>query len=190
MGGCQRRWDWRQHHSRTTATDRRLELRRSRRRQFSADANFTGGSTYTSTAPISGEPAGVPDAVYQTERNQDFTYTIAGLSPSSYHRVELHFAEIYWTLPGKRLFDVTLNGKLILDDFDVFTAAGGIHKALVKAFVIKPDSTGKITVQFTTVLDQAKLSGISIGKYLGSASGDSDGDGVADTTDAFPNDPS
>ncbi len=159
---------------------------------FGGDAYFTGGGTYGTTAPISGMPSGVSDAVYKTERNKNFSYTITGLDPSSYHRIDLHFAEIFWTQPGKRLFDVTLNDKLVLNDFDVFVAAGGINKAYVKSLVTKPDSTGKITAQFTTVLDEAKVSGIVIGKHLGNGGPtnlDSDGDGVPDATDAFPDDP-
>ncbi|RFC45504.1 MAG: Glucose/arabinose dehydrogenase, beta-propeller fold [Verrucomicrobia bacterium] len=159
---------------------------------FSGDAYFTGGGTYTSTAPISGMPTGVPDTVYKTERNKNFTYTITGLDPASYHRIDLHFAEVFWTAPAKRLFDVTLNGKLVLNDFDVFAAAGAVNKVVVKSFVTKPDSTGKITAVFTSVLDEAKLSAIVIGKHLGSGGStnlDTDGDGVPDATDAFPNDP-
>lgn len=159
---------------------------------FGGDAYFTGGGTYTSTAPISGMPTGVPDTVYKTERNKNFTYTITGLDPAAYHRIDLHFAEIFWTLPAKRLFDVTLNGKSVLKGFDIFAAAGAANKALVRSFVTKPDSTGKITAVFTSVLDEAKVSGIVVGKHLGSGGStnlDSDGDGVPDATDAFPNDP-
>jgi len=156
---------------------------------FQADANFTGGATYSTTATITGAPSGIPSAIYQSERNTNFTYTFTGLAPASYHRVELHFAEIYWTLPGKRIFDVSLNGKQILNDFDIFAAAGGINKAIVKPFVVKPDAAGTITLQFTTILDQAKVSGISIAKHLGSGAPDSDGDGVVDSQDAFPNNP-
>jgi hypothetical protein len=38
--------------------------------------------------------------------------------------VVLHFAETYHREPGRRVFDVFLNGRLILSDLDVFEEAG------------------------------------------------------------------
>jgi len=62
---------------------------------------------------------------------------------------------------------VWLNGKPVLADFDIFVAAGGMNKALVKEFPgIAPDSHGSITVRINAAPaspDQnAKISGIEI----------------------------
>jgi len=132
----------------------------------------------------------VPAAIYKNERNGTFTYTFSGLTAASFHRVEMHFAETLWTAVAKRKFDVTVNGKLVLDDVDIFAVAGGANKAYVKPVSLKPDATGKITIQFTGVLDKAMVNGITINKYLAVTATDSDGDGVANTSDAFPTDPS
>ena len=48
--------------------------------------------------------------------------------------VRLHFAELEGTEPGERVFDVKLQGKTVLKDFDVVKAAGGSRRALVKQF--------------------------------------------------------
>ena len=48
--------------------------------------------------------------------------------------VRLHFAEPDDTEPGKRVFDVRLQGKTVLKDFDVVKAAGGTRRAVVKQF--------------------------------------------------------
>jgi hypothetical protein len=69
---------------------------------FLADTDVSGGSTYSTTAAIdtSGVTNPAPQAVYQTERYGNFTYTIPGLTPGASYTVRLHFAEIYWNGPG------------------------------------------------------------------------------------------
>src|SRR5829696_10369560 len=88
---------------------------------FAADTTSAGGSTYATTAPIdtSGVAQPAPQAVYQTARVGDFTITIAGLSPGAAYVVRLHFAELYWSQPGQRVFDVAVNGSTALPGFDI-----------------------------------------------------------------------
>jgi len=55
----------------------------------------------------------------------------AGAAPSRY-TVRLLFAESENTKAGARVFDVKLQGKTVLAAFDIFKAAGGARRALVK----------------------------------------------------------
>jgi len=48
--------------------------------------------------------------------------------------VRLHFAELEDVRRGQRVFDVKLQGKVVLEDFDVVRAAGGRRRAVVKQF--------------------------------------------------------
>jgi len=48
--------------------------------------------------------------------------------------VRLHFAEIDDVKAGDRVFDVAVQGKRVLEDFDVVKEAGGRHVALVREF--------------------------------------------------------
>ena len=48
--------------------------------------------------------------------------------------VRLHFAELEGAAPGRRGFDVKLQGKVVLEAFDVAAAAGGPNRAVVKQF--------------------------------------------------------
>ena len=48
--------------------------------------------------------------------------------------LRLHFAEIEDLEPGQRVFDVKLQGKTVLADFDIVKAAGGPNRAVVKRF--------------------------------------------------------
>jgi hypothetical protein len=50
------------------------------------------------------------------------------------YTVRLHFAEPDPVQPGKRIFDVSLQGSLVLENLDVVREAGGRMRALVKEF--------------------------------------------------------
>ncbi len=130
---------------------------------FAADGYYSGGSTYTTTATVStsGVANAAPASVYQTERYGNFTYTFPNLIPGTY-TVRLHEAEVYWTSSGQRSFNVSINGQQVLSNFDLYTAAGGADKALVEQFTTTTDASGQITIQFTSVKDNAKVDGIEI----------------------------
>jgi Tol biopolymer transport system component/fibronectin type 3 domain-containing protein len=131
---------------------------------FQADTGFSGGRTFSTTHAIDTtavtNPA--PQALYQTERFGNFTYTATGLTPVASYTVRLHFAEIYWTVTGKRLFNVTINGQQVLTNFDILAVAGASYKAVVQSFAATADSSGRIAIGFLTVKDNAKVSGIEI----------------------------
>jgi PKD repeat protein len=131
---------------------------------FAADSFFSGGATYShglviDTSHISNPP---PSAVYQSERFGNFGYTFPALSAGQTYNVRLHFAEIYWTAPNQRLFNVSINGAQVLANFDVFAAAGGSGIAIARQFSAQADSQGRISVNFTTLVDNAKVSAIEI----------------------------
>jgi hypothetical protein len=130
---------------------------------FAADELFSGGSTYTTGAAIttSGVASAAPAAVYQSERYGDQSYTFGGLAPNGSYTVRLHFAEIYWTSAGAREFNVILNGTRVLTNLDIFALVGA-NTALVQDFATTASSTGQITIQYVTVRDNAKASGIEI----------------------------
>ena len=129
---------------------------------FVADQAFTGGAAYSSTAGVStaGVANAAPAAVYQTERYGNFSYALTGLTTGSAYTVRLHFAEIYFTAANSRLFNVSVNGTQALNNFDIFAAAGGAFKAVVRDLNATADVNGQIAVSFLSVKDNAKLSAI------------------------------
>ncbi len=131
---------------------------------FSPDAYFSGGTTYSVDRPVdtSQVQSPAPQQVYQTERFGDFTYTIPHLVPNTPYIVRLDFAEIYWNAPNQRLFNVLIGGNPVLTNFDIFAAAGGMDRAIDREFVCHADGSGQITIQFVTLRDNAKVSGISV----------------------------
>jgi Malectin domain/F5/8 type C domain/Glycosyl hydrolases family 2, TIM barrel domain len=131
---------------------------------FIADANYAGGATATSTNTIdtSGATNPAPQSVYQSNRYGNFTYTIPNLGAGAGYNVRLHFAETYWTASGQRTFNVSINTQQVLSKFDIIAAAGAANKAVVEQFPATADSNGSITIQFTTVVDNAQVNGIEV----------------------------
>ena len=76
--------------------------------------------------------------LYQAQRfgqSTDTNFVLAGLKPGSVS-VTLLFAETYQTQPARRKFDVVINGRQVLHDFDIFAEAGGKNIALQKTFTV------------------------------------------------------
>lgn len=59
--------------------------------------------------------------------------SISGLAPGT-AKVDLFFVEPYFEAAGERAFDVALNGKTVLANFDIFTEAHGRNAGVVKSF--------------------------------------------------------
>ncbi|MDG3005527.1 discoidin domain-containing protein [Paludisphaera mucosa] len=117
---------------------------------FGADAFYSGGAAASTAHPIdvTGVACPAPQAAYQSERYGDFTYTLPGLTPGASYMVRLHFSENYWWQVGRRTFDVTINGRKVLDHFDILAAAGDMYKAVVREFSATADASGRIVIAF------------------------------------------
>jgi beta-glucanase (GH16 family) len=135
---------------------------------FIADAYVTGGTAAAPTAAAintTGVTNPAPQAVYQTERYGTFTYTFGSLTTGTAYTVRLHLAEYYFTAANQRKFNVTINGTQVLTNYDIFAAAGGQNKAVVREFMVTPNVSGQIVILFSLgagSVDQPKSSGIEI----------------------------
>jgi Malectin domain len=131
---------------------------------FSADQFSSGGTarTVTNTITITGITNPAPQAVYQSERYGTTTYTIPSLTPSATYTVRLHFAELFQTAAGNRVFNVLINGTTVLSNFDIFATAGAAFKAVLREFTATANTSGQIVINFNTVTDNATIEGIEI----------------------------
>ena len=131
---------------------------------FTTDQYFSGGtaSSTTSAITITGVTNPAPQAVYQSERYGTFSYTLPGLVAAAQYTVRLHFAEIYFTASGQRTFNVVINGTTVLTNYDIYAATGARYKAIVREFTATADAQGRIVINFNTVVNNAKSSGIEI----------------------------
>ena len=134
-------------------------------RVWQSDRYFQGGSVFESQDhPIYGtrEPR-----IYQSRREGSFAYDIP--LPAGVYELRLHFAE---TLYGEnnvaaggessRVFNVWLNGKEALHEFDVIAEAGP-STADIRAFKdVTPAADGKLHITFEAYSNPPFLSAIEI----------------------------
>jgi parallel beta-helix repeat protein len=126
-----------------------------------ADAFFSGGRSYKTGAAIANTS---DEAIYQTERYGNFDYSVP--LENGVYDVTFRFAEVYHGKAGKRAFDVRAEGELVFDDLDVYKAAGGKNVAYDETVQVEV-SDGRLDLDFSTVVDNAKISGIEIARAEG-----------------------
>jgi hypothetical protein len=129
--------------------------------RFARDWVRGGKTTSTTNAIDIHVPNAAPLEVYQTERWSACAYTIPAPKTGTF-TVRLHFAETRLG-PGQRKFNVEINGRRVLEDFDI-AAEAGKDKALFKDFPsVKPDAGGNITIKFARgSADEPKVCGIQV----------------------------
>jgi beta-glucanase (GH16 family) len=133
---------------------------------FVADTDEVGGTvaaTSTATIVTSSVTNPAPQAVYKTERYGNFAYTFSGLATGVSYTVRLHEAEIHFTGTGQREFNVFINGRQVLTNFDILARAGGENIAVIEQYAVTPMANGQISITYSNgAVDQAKSSGIEI----------------------------
>lgn len=142
----------------------------------------TGGSSYTTGGSVtfdadqaysSGGWGYVEGNVYSTsdpidETNDDILYQTERWGMSAYrftvddgtYQVILHFAEIYLNYTGGRIFDVTLEGTTVLDDYDIYADVG--HDVAVQHTFYVDVSDGILDIEFSASVDDPKVSAIEV----------------------------
>jgi PKD repeat protein len=131
-----------------------------------AASTKTGVATTTSAINVSDPsiPAGTPAALFQSSRydlsggkNMIWTMPVNGLKT---YTVRLYFAETFFTAPGKRVFDVSINGTKVLTGFDIVAAAGGAKRGVVRTFTVTTGSP--IVITFGRKTDNPQVNAIEV----------------------------
>ena len=124
--------------------------------KYSADVNFSSGSTYSSGAAIAGT---TDDKLYQSERwNSSFSYNIP--VPNGTYQVMLMFAEIYNNEANTRVFNVAMEGAAVLTNLDIWLEVG--KNTAFNTFNLVTVTDGELNISFTGTKDNAKVSAIKI----------------------------
>jgi hypothetical protein len=122
---------------------------------YRGHTQFSTGYASTTTAAIAGT---MDDPLYQSERYGDFSYGIAVANGD--YLVTLKFAEIYWTQPGQRLFNVLLEGVKVISKLDLVAKVG--PNAAYEVTLPVHVTDGKLNIAFRSVVDYAKVSAIVV----------------------------
>lgn len=116
---------------------------------FAADNYFSPlpGSTSSTATAIAGT---TDDAIYQTERfsatgELNYAFPVS----NGQYSVVLHFAEIYYSNPNIRIFDVLLEGNRVLDNFDIFKKVGS-NTATTETFSVNV-TDGALNIYFSSL---------------------------------------
>ncbi|WP_161890526.1 malectin domain-containing carbohydrate-binding protein [Pontibacter russatus] len=141
----------------------------SQNRTWGADGYSTGGVTASKSFDVAGT---VDDQLYLHYRYASsgvpFSYQIP-VSTSGSYTVKLHFLEPYFGAPGgkttgltgARVFHVDVEGQRVLSNFDIY-AQEGAGKAIVKTYSNVSVTDGKLSIDFTSVKDNAIISAIEV----------------------------
>lgn len=136
---------------------------------WSADANFSGGeAAHAETDVADAAPTADDQALYRSARTgRDFSYAIP-VKPGLY-TLRLKFAETKYAWAYARPFDIFVNGRCVLENFDICQAAHGPNRAYERFFHnIVADANGQIKLRLTGGVDplqetdEARLSAIEI----------------------------
>ena len=123
---------------------------------WSADAYFTGGTAASYTATVSGTS---DPTLYQSERfAKTLTYNIPVANGT--YDVTLAFSEMVFNAAGQRVFNVTIEGQPVLQNFDIWALVGK-NAALQRTFTTVV-TDGTLNIVGTGNKNNAKLSAIQI----------------------------
>ncbi|MEM7306281.1 MAG: malectin domain-containing carbohydrate-binding protein [Planctomycetota bacterium] len=134
---------------------------------WTTDAGFYSGSSAVelATARITTDasvPPTVPAELFESERHSqggELTWTIA-LSAGSPYELRLYFADLVFDTPGQRVFDVYVDGALVLDDYDIAADVGG-DVGTMKSFAVTP-TNDSLVVRLVPVVEDACLSALEV----------------------------
>ena len=124
---------------------------------WAADTNYNGGSTYSTAHSIANTTSAM---LYQSERWSPAPLTYTFVVPNGIYHVNLKFAEIYFGAAGQRVFDVAVNGSILLPGFDI-TSAGGANTAVDRSFSVNV-TNGAISIILLPKVENPKISAIEI----------------------------
>ncbi|MFN0207597.1 MAG: HEAT repeat domain-containing protein [Planctomycetota bacterium] len=110
-------------------------------------------AAHRTEAPIAGTDR---EDLFQGETHGGRFSVIFRVPPGEYH-LELGFAEIFWDAAGQRVFDVNVQGKPLLEQFDIFKEAGASYRAIKKETPASAGADG-IRVEFIPRENRAKFS--------------------------------
>jgi hypothetical protein len=124
-----------------------------------ADTGYQSGSLFSTTANIAATSDQLlyRDLRYSTSGPVTYQFTV----PNGSYVVNLKFAELYFTTSGQRVFDVVLNGATVSSRVDVFSAAGGINRAVDLGYQTTV-SNGMVTITLAPVTGLPAINAIEI----------------------------
>ena len=124
--------------------------------EYQADRFNSGGTAHTVTNAITNI---TEDALFQDELYGTFGYAIP--VTNSTYSVELHFAEIYHTTSAQRSFNVSIEGRPVMSQVDIYSLIGA-NAAYSNRIDNIQVTDGKLNIDLETLKDNGTISGFAI----------------------------
>lgn len=125
--------------------------------RWSPDNFYIGGQLYDARVPVTGT---ADSDVFKVERVGNFYYAIP--VPPGRYSLTLYFAETYFHAPGKRTFDVSCNGVMLLHHFDIFQQAGFSQISKKTFHGLEPNGQGKLLISFSPEVNYASVRALEV----------------------------
>jgi hypothetical protein len=122
------------------------------------DYGYMDGSSGTNPNVISNTDE---QKIYQSERYGLVKYFVR--LPNDIYNIKLMFAENYFNASGRRIFDVYVQGKLLINDLDLYSVAGdkSAYNIVCKEVEV---TDGLLDIHFASEIENPLVNGISIEK--------------------------
>ena len=135
---------------------------------MSADRDYTDGGwghqgdsiVLETSAPVQMN-MGFPTGMRSARAGCDFSYRF-DFPDDSLCTVKLYFAELEQLSAGQRVFDVAINGMVVLPAFDISAQAGGAGQGIARVFDGIEVVGGAVTVSFYALTGEACINGIQL----------------------------
>ena len=128
---------------------------------YQEDRFADGGTPHEVTKTISGT---TNQQLFRTERYGDFSYSVPVTNGT--YSVTLHFAELYQSAASARSFDVSVQGKSLFKNMDLFAEVGAATAHSVSMENIQV-SDGKLNITLKSNKDNATICGFEIWSSTG-----------------------
>ncbi len=146
----------------------------------------------TADPAVTGMASGDSEAAFREEvYGPNFSITVSHL-PAGKYTVVIGEAELFCTVAGQRVFNVSVGNQLIATNYDIFAVAGGSRKAVYFTAEVehKDDSLGgPLTVKFTPSVEKAKFNTFEIKNAAGETIIKTKASDLADSTETMSNQP-
>lgn len=123
---------------------------------YATDNKFVNGYLYYEEFPVANT---LDDELYHTGRyGKSFGYEIPVENGS--YELSLHFAEVVFSTPESRVFNVAIEGSARINKLDIYADAGK-HTAYVLTYPVTVND-GELNIDLTASINNATISGIKV----------------------------
>ncbi len=124
------------------------------------EAPFSSSTTFGDSNGGNGQQPELNGTVFKTERNDGGDGAMAFALPvaAGQYFIDLYFAELFQSAEGDRVFDLFVEGELVLDDYDIFASLNGdLTTGLVVSLpdAIDPGANNQIDISWDATGDDA-----------------------------------